>query len=73
MTGDPAIPLIGKYSRNQYHFLNVDVLVQFDLHYEDGQFKCLENEIKLPVNVIDILNNIPEYIIHNKPPPKEKK
>lgn len=25
-TGDPTLPLIGKYSRNQYHFLNVDSL-----------------------------------------------
>ncbi|CAD8062873.1 unnamed protein product [Paramecium primaurelia] len=70
-TGDPAIPVIGKYSRNQYHFLNVDVLIQMDLNLNEDNYYSQGWKINLPVNVLQILHNIPEQIIHNKPPPKE--
>ncbi|CAD8127838.1 unnamed protein product [Paramecium sonneborni] len=70
-TGDPAIPVIGKYSRNQYHFLNVDALIQMDLDFSEDNYHCQGQKINLPNNVLNILHNIPDKIIHNKPPPKE--
>lgn len=30
-TGDPALPLIGKYNRNEYKFLDVVSIVSLDL------------------------------------------
>ncbi|CAD8082044.1 unnamed protein product [Paramecium primaurelia] len=70
-TGDPAIPVIGKYSRNQYHFLTVDVLIQMDLNLNEDCYYSQGCKVNLPDNVIKILHNIPEQIIHNKPPPKD--
>ncbi|CAD8199154.1 unnamed protein product [Paramecium octaurelia] len=70
-TGDPAIPVIGKYSRNQYHFLTVDVLIQMDLNLNEGTYYSKGCKVNLPANVLKILHDIPEQIIHNKPPPKE--
>ena len=71
--GLPLIPLFGKYARDGYTLDEIKGLILLSVKYnnisKDMEFFNAKTpfKIKFPIEVLDVLNNIPEKIPHNKP------
>ena len=71
--GYPALPIIGRYGGGGYELNDVLMAMSYPCRIVGGRVECEEQPVALPERIIELLTTIPEKIVHNRPPKRNKK
>ena len=66
LMGEPDVPILGRYNGLNYELAELLLVMTLPCRLEGGKCYYKHQQIHLPEKVIQILENIPELIPHNK-------
>lgn len=67
------MPIIGRYGGGGYELNEVAASVSYPCRIVGEKVECEEQQLHLPLEIVQILATIPEKIVHNRPPKQNKK
>ena len=71
--GVPAVPVVGRYYGGEYILGKILFILTLPCRIVNNKCFYQEEQLHLPPKILELLQNIPELIPHNRPPKSEKK